>query len=197
MTCYGEVQEVVQRYLNFGIEPTETDPPFDQRHDRIGDGPVRIESIEFHDGSGSPTRRLRVGEPVEIHFLYQIEDNAVIENMMVCFNIRTALDAPVLHHNNRLTGTDLGRLPRRGRIVFRMESLPLVPEEYFFSYSLMPDWGVGGRYYDCIDLAMRFTVIGGDYYGTGELPPSTHATTICEGQWELVKTIGVGVMQGG
>ncbi len=187
VTYHGTMEEAVRRYLCLGVEPEERELPFDQRRDRIGEGPIRLAAIELHGDSEGPTRRLRVGKPAEFHFLYEIQDGAAIEDLLVGFNIRTTLDAPVLHHNNRLTRTDLGRLPRRGRIVFRMESLPLVPDEYVLSYALMPDWGRGGRYYDCINHALQFAVTGGDYYGTGELPMTAHATTVCDGQWELVK----------
>ena len=49
----------------------------------------------------------------------------------------------------------------------------------------MPSMGREWSYYDTISDAMELTVIEGDFYGSGEIPPPTHGVALAEGSWRL------------
>jgi lipopolysaccharide transport system ATP-binding protein len=159
--------------------------PFHRRKDRQGDLKIRLTELEVRDGSGRRVRSIRTGEALQLHMLYEVEPGVTVDNLMVGFNIRTDMDLPALHHNNRLTGEDLGKLSGKGRIVFTLPSVTLIPGSYLITYALMPEWGLGGRYHDCINLARELHVEPGDFYGTGQLPMAGHAVVVTTGSWAL------------
>lgn len=162
---------------------TSPKAPFRRRRDRLGDQKIRLLDIEVRGEDGGLLPSVRVGQNIELHFLYETDPGVVVEDLLVGFNFRTELDLPAMHHNNALTGQDFGPLTGRGRFVCAIPKLPLLPGAYLISYALMPDRGVGGRYHDCINLARELIVEPGEFYPTGLLPMSTHAALATEGSW--------------
>jgi len=204
VACFGTVDQVVQKYFeistmmeraddekalaNAGDDDSRLPPllaPFSRRKDRIGDGKIRLTELEIRDAQGNKVRSIRTGDTLQLHLLYEVQPGITVDNLLIGFNIRTEMDLPALHHNNRLTGQDLGRLSGKGRIVFTLPNVPLIPGTYLLSYALMPEWGLGGRYHDCINMARELHVDHGDYYGTGHLPLAGHAVVVTPGSWSL------------
>lgn len=204
VACFGSVDEAVQKYFDIstlmereddekalahaGADDARLPPllaPFSRRKDRLGDLKIRLTELEIRDAKGNKVRGVRTGDTLQLHLVYEVEPGATVDNLLVGFNIRTEMDLPALHHNNRLTGQDLGRLSGKGRIVFTLPSVPLIPGSYLISYAIMPDWGVGGRYHDCLNMARELHIDPGDYYGTGHLPMPGHAVVVTPGSWSL------------
>jgi lipopolysaccharide transport system ATP-binding protein len=74
-----------------------------------------------------------------------------------------------------------GALPRRGAFVCRLLRLPLAPATYRVGYSILCD----GEYLDRVDDAGELTVVEGDFYGSGEVPPATHGCTLVDARWRV------------
>ncbi|MBY0113447.1 MAG: ABC transporter ATP-binding protein [Phycisphaerales bacterium] len=203
----GSTDEAVQKYFDIstsmereddekalaraGSDESKLPPtlaPFHRRKDRQGDLKIKLTELEVRDAQGRKVRAIRTGETLQLHLFYEVEPGVMVDNLMVGFNIRTDMDLPALHHNNRLTGEDLGKLSGKGRIVFTLPNVPLIPGSYLISYALMPEWGLGGRYHDCINMARELHIEPGDYYGTGQLPMPGHAIVVTPGAWSLAES---------
>jgi lipopolysaccharide transport system ATP-binding protein len=96
--------------------------------------------------------------------------------------VKTQWDVPVFLHHNRMTGDEFGELPNEGSFVCRIRKLPLVPSTYRIGYSIMIS---GGDYLDSMGDAAELNVIAGDFFGSGEVPPSSHGFCLVEGSWSL------------
>lgn len=158
------------------------------RTDRAGSGQMRVVAIEVKDIDGRSLDVARSGQDIEILLHYQSSPEFQSSNVIAGICVKTQFDTPVFLHHNRLTQDAWGKLPRRGTFVCRLPRLPLPPATYRITFSLM----YNGEYLDAMDDAYQLTVTGGDFYGSGEVPPATHGCCLVDGEWRLEtkETIG-------
>ena len=76
-------------------------------------------------------------------------------------------------------GVNSKNISATGAFVLEVDNLTLVPALYNLTYSLLND----GVYLDGINNVLQLQVIDGDYYGSGEVPPSSHAVCLIDGKW--------------
>ncbi len=152
-----------------------------ERADRVGNGDIRIVDIEIKDDEGRRLDVIASGQNIKIYLHYEAErrfnSSAIIAGLIVT----TQLDVPVFLQHNRLTGDEFGTLPPRGAFVCCLPRLPLAPATYRLGVSVM----LNGEYLDMLADAAEFTVVDGDFYGTGEVPPATHGCCLVEAHWQL------------
>ena len=94
---------------------------------------------------------------------------------------KTTFDSPVFLQHNRMTGDFFGKLPQTGSFICHLERLPLPSSTYSIGFSVMSD----GEYLDRIDDAFELTVIEGDFFGSGEVPPISHGVCLVKAKWSL------------
>jgi lipopolysaccharide transport system ATP-binding protein len=104
-----------------------------------------------------------------------------LERLITSLSVKTQLETPVFLQHNRLTGDEFGKLPDSGVLVCRINHLPLPSSCYQISYSLIQD----GNYLDGISNASELSVIDGDFYGSGEVPPISHGVCLVDASWHL------------
>ncbi|MFB8790192.1 MAG: ABC transporter ATP-binding protein [Potamolinea sp.] len=155
------------------------------RQDRQGSGEVRVVAIEIRDEKGNVLEAVKSGQNIDIYLYFELHTDLKITNILVGLLVETQLDFPVFLQHNRLTQDNFGILPESGAFVCRIKSLPLIPSTYKIMYSVMPNNGFDGTYIDFLEDAMDLTVIEGDYYGSGELPKSTHAVCLVDASWRI------------
>jgi lipopolysaccharide transport system ATP-binding protein len=80
-----------------------------------------------------------------------------------------------------MVGTEFGNMACDGSFVCRIYKLPLTTSVYRIGYSIM----VGNDYLDNMSDAAELNVAAGDYYLSGEVPPSSHGFCLVEGHWSL------------
>jgi lipopolysaccharide transport system ATP-binding protein len=177
--CYsGTQQEALDFYLK-GMDPA--DVLLEDRMDRLGDGSVRVTSIELRDANGESVRCVRTGESAEVRLYFESTPKAPKSEIVVGLNFLSAYDFPLFLHSSRFNRTGFGPLPQKGCFVCTIPRLPLLPGRYPVNYSVMPSC-------DYIRHAFELEVRHGDYYGTGELPLSTHAVAVLDAHWTLEET---------
>jgi len=152
------------------------------RKDRLGSGAVRVVGIEFKDLHGNVLDAVACGQSVEIYLYFEAAHSFSSPQVNAGMLFKTQLDVPVFLHHNRLTRDEFGELPGAGAFVCRLERLPLPPSTYRITYSIM----AGGEYLDSISDAAELTVVDGDFFGSGEVPPISHGVCLVEGRWALV-----------
>ena len=151
------------------------------RTDRTGTGGVRVVELQARDASGRPLAAVSSGQDVELCFRFEADPDFDRTGVVASFMIRTQFDVPVFLQHNRLTRDEFGALPGRGAFVCRLPRLPLPPATYRIGYSILRD----GEYLDRVDDAGELTVIEGDFYGSGEVPPATHGCCLVDARWRL------------
>ncbi len=175
----GDKSDAITQYLRADGHPTDT---LRDRRDRVGSGDVRFVGFELRDVRGTPLTAAHSGQDVDIVFFFETRGGYQIPAPRVSVGIKTPMDAPVFLHHSRLTRDEFGPLPPRGAFVFRVQRLPLPPATYKIDCSAM----VGDRYLDLVCDAAELTVVAGDYYRSGEVPPSTHGVCLVDGRWRII-----------
>ena len=156
-----------------------------ERNDRRGSGNVRVVAIEIKDTSGQALSAAAAGQDIDIYLHYEAQPGFSPERVIAGLIVTTQFEVPVFLQHNRLTGDEFGALPPHGAFVCRLPRLPLPPSTYRLGYSLMLD----GEYLDMINDAGELTVVEGDFFGSGEVPPSTHGCCLVAARWSLVEQI--------
>jgi len=175
----GSQTEAVAQYLKSSSGDT---PSLRGREERKGSGELRVIAIEIRDSQGRQLDTVRSGQDVDIYLHYELMSELGSCDV-VGIGVKTKLGVPVFLHHNRLTRDEFGVLPRRGAFVCRLKKVPLPASTYQLGYSVMKD---GGRsYIDSVEDACSITVVEGDYYGTGEVPPASHGCCLIEAEWRL------------
>ena len=151
------------------------------RTDRKGSGEVRVVGIEFRDVEGRTIDSVACGHDFDIVFHFETSPGFRSNRVVASFVVKTQWDVPVFLHHNRMTGTEFGELPSQGAFVCRIHKTPLTPSPYRIGYSIM----IGNDYLDSISDAAELNVIAGDFFASGEVPPSSHGFCLVEGRWSL------------
>jgi lipopolysaccharide transport system ATP-binding protein len=173
----GSQSEAISRYLASTAEKT---PSLASRLDRTGNGQIRITEIEIKDEAGNLLEVVASGQMIDVYFYFEAR-SANISRAITSLLVTTSLDIPVFLQHNRLTMDDFGLLPKQGAFVCRINCLPLPASVYQINYSVLLD----GTYLDALNNAVDLTVVDGDFYGSGEVPPISHGVCLVDAQWRL------------
>lgn len=176
----GKQSDAISHYLESVSQKNDTD--LNKRDDRIGTGEVRITAIEIKDLDGKLLYNVMSGQDIDIHFHFKTTPNYRRSNVIISLMVRTYLDVPVFLQHNKLTGDNWNHLPSSGTFICRIRKLPLPSATYNWGYSVM----VSEEYLDRIDYLNNLTVIEGDFYKSGELPPITHGCCLVDAEWRLL-----------
>jgi len=152
-----------------------------ERTDRRGNGAVRVTGIELRDTDGQIIDTAASGQALDIYFYFEKRPDYQNRNVVVSMMFKTQMDMPVFLHHNRLTLEQFGVLPEKGAFVCRISELPLPASMFRLGYSVMAD----EEYLDTISDAIEVNVIGGNFFGSGEVPPISHGVCLVHGSWRL------------
>ena len=177
----GTGTEAISQYLTKGALHTG---PLNNRAGRKGSGDVRVTAIDVCDFQGNIISAASSGQDISIRLHFQRKSGAVVKRINASIQVKTQLNVPVFLQHNRMNGTDFGILPLDGTIVCRIPQLPLPAASYHIGYSLLADNG-RGEFLDYIDDAVELTVVDGNLFGSGEVPPATHGICLVRASWCL------------
>ena len=181
---YGQLQyvgnqtESITKYLtNFSAGVSS----LKERKDRQGSGEIIVVAIEVRDEDGNILEAAASGQNIEIYLYFEAQATVKHSRVIASISVTTQLEVPVFLQHNRLTHDEFGLLPQQGAFVCRIKKLPLPPSSYHISYSLIAD----GVYLDYLSSATQLTVVDGDFYGSGEVPPISHGVCLVEAEWRM------------
>jgi len=146
---------------------------------RTGNGLVKVTNIEIFDTAGNIIDQIYSGQDFKIKLYYQTETALDNLNLIPGIAITSQLEMPVSLHHSRLNKIRFKNIGISGVFVFSVKRLALVPAVYNLTYSIIND----GIFLDGMTNALQLQVIDGDYYGSGEVPPSSHAVCLLDGEW--------------
>jgi len=156
-----------------------------ERTDRQGTGQIKITAIDIRDEFGNSLDLVTSGQTIDIHLHFENQEDSPHPRVIASLSAKTQLDIPVFLQHNRLTYDEFGKVPKKGTFVCRIYKLPLPPHNYELSYSVIED----GQYLDAIDNATQLSVVGGDFYGSGEVPPISHGLCLVNAEWRMESSV--------
>jgi lipopolysaccharide transport system ATP-binding protein len=174
----GAPRDAIREYLK---APDALAVSLRERVDRIGVGGLRLTDVELRDRDGNPLDVASSGSDVEVWLGYEMETGASPTNVIASLQLRTQFDVPVFLQHNRLVGVEFDRLPRRGAFICSLPNLPLAPSIYRVSCSVQGN----GEMLDLVEEAATITVVAGDFFASGEVPPDTHGCALVRANWEV------------
>jgi lipopolysaccharide transport system ATP-binding protein len=151
-----------------------------ERHDRIGSGVVRFVGFFLAGRDGARLPYTQSGAATSLVLEYEAQPG---------FDRKSDLLVNIVVVNNkgqRLFGvpSDLVisqpvALARRGRFVCTVPSLPLLPGTYELDIACL----VNRELTDKVMGAASITVVEGDFFGTGKLPPNHYGDVVTPYHW--------------
>ncbi|WP_322111829.1 ABC transporter ATP-binding protein [Aerosakkonema funiforme] len=178
----GNQTDSISKYLtNFSASVIS----LKERTDRQGSGEIRVVAIEIRDEEDNILDTAASGQNINIYFYFELKPGNQLKKTVASLMVKTEWDAPVFIQHSRLTQSDFGVINRSGLFICKIKRLPLPPANYRIAYSIMPNNGMEATYYDYVEDAVNLTVVDGDFYGYGEVPPISHGVCLVDSIWEI------------
>jgi len=170
----GAVAHVIERY----VASTRRDAhiALAAREDRDGTGELRFVGLVVGSPGGGPAV---VGTDLDVELSYEGRPN--LKNLMVGLAVYGVMGEPLFVASSQITGTSFATAPADGVFRCRIPRLPLAPG----SYSLNVYAEVNGVIADWVQNAAEFEVLEGDFFRSGQLPPSSHGQFVVDHSWDL------------
>ena len=173
----GATEAVIARYLESG--ELRAGVALEDRTDRSGNGVLRFTEMQVLDAEGQPVDVVMSGQRVRVRLAYRAAAEAVLENVFFQVLFGTLFGQNLFVCLTRACGGNFARLPAAGRIVCEIPVLPLAPG----SYRLSLTGKVAEVIADELTEAAHLTVIAGDFFGSGRLPPSSSGPILVQHRW--------------
>jgi lipopolysaccharide transport system ATP-binding protein len=174
----GNTSDVIAAYLSsFQLSSRET---LVDRSDRKGNGKLTFTDVEFLSETGMPVEVIQSGQDVQFSVGYKSAETN-LRNVDVFFELFAQSGQCMLIMNSEMVGVAFDAIPSIGRFTCRIERFPLSPGQYHLTLFCR----VNGSIADWVQHAALVIVEGGDFYGTGRLPPSSHGGFLVTQDWGL------------
>ena len=142
--------------------------PLDTRRDREGSGMLRFISVELAADNQVRVPVFQCGATAILSLRFKSNAERELRNVRIAIGIDNESEQRILLLDTALLGQDFRTLPSRdGTIQVVIPKLSLLPGRYHFTIFAT----VSGVIADWIKNAAFFDVEGGDFFGTGQLPP--------------------------
>lgn len=177
LVTFGPSSKVISKYLG---EVNKKVPHADQKipiSNRSGTGDIRIESVHFENPGGKAVAYATSGQDLVVVFNYRAVKNC--EKLKIGFNISAELGQSIILHQNTYTNQVLRVGRGKGRLSCTLPQLPLVAGNYLVNLRIVAN-GEEADYPK--DPVAKFTVVNGDFFGTGIIP-SPHSPVLVAAQW--------------
>jgi lipopolysaccharide transport system ATP-binding protein len=176
--CSGNTSDVIAAYLSsFQLSSRAT---VLDRRDRKGNGKVTFTDVEFLSETGTPVEVIQSGQDVVFSVGYKSSETN-LRNVEVSVELVAQSGQCMLIMNSEMVGVPFDLIPSTGRFTCRVERFPLSPGQYHLTLFCR----VNGSIADWVQHAALVIIEGGDFYGTGRLPPSSHGGFLVPQDWIL------------
>jgi len=181
----GESREVVASYLSAGVE-SGINPLLNC--ERSGNGKLRITEFSMEDPAGQELRFARSGEPVVVKLKFENNGCAATDRISCSFSVHTDRGAAVFHYYSHFSGVYFTGLPKTGYFKSLLADLPLAPGNYVVMCRVVMNGDqTTGEEVDFPTAQLPISVVGGDFYGTGNRQLSQWGPVLIKGQWTIAR----------
>jgi lipopolysaccharide transport system ATP-binding protein len=150
------------------------------RVDRKGTGKIRFAEVMILDTNGNEVTQIPSGQDCIISMNYETAQKTSVSGVTFAASFYSR-GVHLFSINNALYGESYDDLPPVGKVMCRIPSLPLAPGVYQFNLMCR----IRGVVADWITEAGELVVSEGDFFGTGQLPPSSHPGALVEHSWSI------------
>jgi homopolymeric O-antigen transport system ATP-binding protein len=179
LTSSGDPQAIIEEYLARSHLDAAT--AIADRQDRRGEGKVRLTQVTVLNQDGQPAPSVSSGQDITIALDYDMRGAPEHRNVVLQIAFFGLLGQPLFNCLSRVVPDGVLRLLPGGRILCRIPRLPLLPGVYTCSMWIK----VGEVMQDDVTDAAKITVVEGDYFGTGKLPPVRNGEFLVQHQWSV------------
>ena len=164
----GAIDELVRNYLSRTLELSQLS--LIERRDREGTGRLRFASLSFKDLAGQPLTTLMSGMSLDIEIKLSRMEKRTLNSVRVALGIDDEAGHRVVVLSTHLAGRDFPALQSGvDALSVHIPRLTLTPGKYGITVFC----AVGGEIADWVKNAGSFDVVGGDFYGSGQMPPQS------------------------
>jgi lipopolysaccharide transport system ATP-binding protein len=136
-------------------------------------------SLDLLDGEGNPISTVGCGEPLEFHLAYSAPREITSPSFGIV--ISNGMGMPLFFLQTRTQHGLWEKAPAVGRLVCRLDQVPLVPGEYLLTIGCM----TGERQLDLLEHVASFSVEPRDFFNSGYLPPPLNGPVLIRSEWDL------------
>jgi lipopolysaccharide transport system ATP-binding protein len=177
-TSEGEVQATVSKYLSTNYDTSEN--PLNKCR-RLGSGKIRVVDYHLESPEGQVLEVVKSGESVMFCFDYENSGCLSGERISFSFSVHTNKEFGLFHYYSHFSDVYFQDLPKEGQVKCLIPDLNLAPGDYLvMTYTL-----VSGDRADWPQAFLPLTVVGADFYGTGNPNLSTWGPILVKGKWFL------------
>jgi lipopolysaccharide transport system ATP-binding protein len=174
----GETEASVQFYLN-NKRPQHISAIV-QRTDRLGSGAIICTNLSLLNSKNETVESVKSGDGLQFKVDYELTDKPV---RTVYFRIQIAdgNEAILFTCNNEHTNGTIDIIEKSGSIICSIPRLPLFGGAYYINVQIFSrEQGL----LDEVESAKEFSVVDGDFFGTGRIPVVKKGMLI-EHNWQI------------
>lgn len=152
--------------------------PLLSRKDRLGNLKLKFSEVKIFDSHGDRVSELTSGSNYKI-CLYFMAPNP-IKHIIFRMQVLSDDNYILFTLNNFHSSAPFSEISKENCVSCSIENLPLNEGRYYINLQCL----VGREIADEIEIASSFTVVKGDFFGTGKLP-SVKQGVLLKHKWEL------------
>jgi lipopolysaccharide transport system ATP-binding protein len=176
----GPIADIVKHYLTESSHLAELS--FEDRKDRQGTGVLRFVSVSLLDSKGTCVTSLCCGDPAMIGMSIEIKSDKPLRTVRIAIGVDNDLGQRIVVWSTHLAREDFPEVGINAhRIDVFIPRLTLTPGRYGFTLFS----SVNGEISDWLKNAGTFDVEAGDFYGSGQLPPSGQGCFVMDHEFRL------------
>jgi lipopolysaccharide transport system ATP-binding protein len=177
----GETHEVVSSYLSQNRQ-LQVNPL--SNCNRKGNGKIRIMGFHLEDPEGKTVDVAQSGSPAVFAFEFKNLGCSASDRISCSFSVHTDRERGIFHYYSHFSGIYYRHLPPSGYFKCLIPELPLAPGNYLIMCRVVMNGDHrSGEEADWPQVFVPFSVIGGDFYGTGDANLSTWGPIHIKGKW--------------
>jgi lipopolysaccharide transport system ATP-binding protein len=176
----GSTDSVVHTYLNRTREIASI--PLAQRHDRKGRGGLRFKNVSILNERLEVVETVVSGQNISISFEYDLRDTEMLNHVLVETAFFGVFGQPLFGCWSKSSHRGSLALSRGTRLLCSIPRLPLQPGIYALTICCKAE----GFIEDYVADAGKLTVVEGDYFETGKLPPREVGDFLVAHNWTVM-----------
>ena len=181
----GETQNVVSSYLAKNYQQNEN--PFSNCLHK-GNGKIRVISFHMESPDAELMRVAKSGKPVIFNFEFKNQNCNSRDIISFGFSVHTEREFGIFHYYSHFSNVGFKNLPPTGFFKCIISELPLAPGNYLIMCRAVINGDQHtGEEADFPRAFIPITVIGGDFYGTGNAKLSSWGPILVKGMWSMVR----------
>jgi lipopolysaccharide transport system ATP-binding protein len=151
--------------------------------ERSGSGAVRLRQIALADATGTRCDAAYCGQDIQLQLDFELMDEHEADReIIVHVYVATMLAEPLFVCSTAFAKSSVKLTADAGSVRCCLPRLPLAPGDYQVSVAIKS--AADRTMLDYVPNAMRLTVIEGDYFGTGRIPPVSAGPLLVDNLWE-------------